>query len=59
MTLTAARPVNIGSSHFVRLGKMLSVGLKIRCECHLQRLTLTWTELAGHLRDGSKVLWNS
>jgi hypothetical protein len=31
VTLTAASPVNIGSSRFVRPVKMLSVGLKIRC----------------------------
>lgn len=40
MTLTAASPVNIGSSHFVRLGKMLSVGLKIRWEQWLFRLSI-------------------
>ncbi len=32
MTLTAVSPVNIGSSRFVRSGKMLSTGLKIRWE---------------------------
>ena len=31
MTLTAASPVNIGSSRFIRSGKMPSNGLKIRC----------------------------
>jgi hypothetical protein len=31
LILTAASPVNIGSSGFMRSGKMLSVGLKIRC----------------------------
>ena len=30
MTLTAASPVNIGSSRFVRLGNAASNGLKIR-----------------------------
>jgi hypothetical protein len=31
MTLTAPSPVNIGSSRFVRSGKMPSTRLKIRC----------------------------
>ncbi len=31
MTLTAASPVNIDSSRFIRSGKMPSTGLKIRC----------------------------
>ena len=32
MTLTAASPVNIDSSHFISSGKMLSTGLKMRGE---------------------------
>jgi hypothetical protein len=41
------------------VGVVGGLGLKTRCECHLQRLTLTQSEFAGHLPDGSKALWNS
>jgi hypothetical protein len=49
MTLTAAGPVNIGSSRFVRSGKMPSTGLKIRTQ-----ETALVTTISANKTEGKK-----
>jgi hypothetical protein len=54
MTLTAASPVNIGSSRLVRLGKMASDGPKIRCP-KIEAEPLFSQRIGARMRAGLRV----